>query len=681
MTIASTALALSLLAVAADKKPLAIEDVFEFEYASDPRISPDGKNVVYVRKFSDVMTDKSYSNLWIVSTDGGGHRPLTSGNFGDRSPRFSHDGTRLAFVSDRSGSPQIHVRFMDTGETMAVTRLPHPPSAIAWSPDGKSLAFVAPVPHEPAKVADMPSPPPGAKWAEPARVVDSLVYRFDGVGYLPPAFMHVFVVPAEGGTPRQVTSGNFHHGSAGFVDSPPVFTPDGKTILVSASRRPDWEYEPLDPEIYAFGVEDGSVKALTHRRGPDAEPAVSPDGVLVAYTGFDDRKQGYQPTRLYLMNRDGTGARCLSAVHDRDVSSPVFAPDGRSIYALTTDRGNTKIARFALEGGEPRIVTGDVGSGRSAYGFDVSLSVSRDGTIAYPTTRPDCPGDVAVVGEGRLPKRLTALNDDLFSQRTLGAVEEVFAKSSVDGREIHGFLVKPPGFDPAKKWPLILEIHGGPFADYGDRFDLEKQMFAARGYVVLYVNPRGSTSYGEEFGNLIQHAYPGDDFFDLNSSVDAVVAKGYVDPARLFVTGGSGGGVLTCWMVGRTDRFRAAVSCYPVINWTSWVLTSDIPSFGVSYWFPGPPWEHPEHYAKRSLLSVVGNVTTPTMVMTGEDDYRTPMSESEQFYTALKLRRVESALVRVPGESHGIAGRPSHHMAKILSILGWFEKHAPNAKE
>jgi acylaminoacyl-peptidase len=245
----------------------------------------------------------------------------------------------------------------------------------------------------------------------------------------------------------------------------------------------------------------------------------------------------------------------------------------------------------------------------------------------------------------------------------------------MDKRKVEGWIVRPPDFDPAKKYPLILEIHGGPFANYGDRFDTIKQVWAAKGYVVLYVNPRGSTSYGEEFANLIHHAYPGDDFYDLNSGVDAVIAKGYVDPDNLFVTGGSGGGVLTCWMIDRSTRFRAAASLYPVINWYSWALTSDLPSFGTLYWFSGPPWEKSEEYVKRSVLSYVDKVTTPTLLATGEDDYRTPISEAEQYYTALKLRKVESVLVRFPGEPHGMSARPSHQAAKILYVSDWFEQH------
>ncbi len=660
-----------------DVPRLTAQDIFEMEGAVDPQISPDGTSVVYVRQFADIMTDKRYSNLWIVSSDGSRHRPLTTGQFNDGSPRWAPDGRRLAFTSNRSEQQQIHVRWMDTGQTTVVTSLEYPPGAIAWSPDGKWLSFTSLVKSDAPQVAQMPAPPKDAKWAKPARVVDRLVYRFDTAGYLPHGFTHIFVVPSDGGTARQISSDDFNHGGVGLRGGgTPVWTPDAKFLIASANRRKDWEYEPLDNEVYEFSIKDGSIRALTDRRGPDSNPAISPDGSRIAYVGFDDVYHGYQVSRLYVMNRDGTGSRVLTADFDRGVGTPRWSSDGNVIYFIYDDQGNTKIGLVPANGGSPKPVAGSVGSGGSAYAGGASLSLSSQNRIAYTRTTPAEPGDIVVAkpdGSGEL--RLTAVNEDLLSQRAIGEVEEIWYESSKDGRKIQGWIIKPPDFDPEKKYPLILEIHGGPFANYGDRFDLEKQILAARGYVVLYVNPRGSTSYGKEFGNLIHHAYPGDDFYDLNSGVDAVIAKGYIDESNLFVGGGSGGGVLTCWMIGNTDRFRSAVSYYPVINWYSWVLTADIPSFGVKYWFPGPPWEHTEHYMKRSLLSVVGNVKTPTMVITGEVDYRTPMSESEQYYTALKLRKIESVLVRVPNERHGIRQRPSHHMAKLLNIAGWFDRY------
>jgi len=649
-------------------------DVFDLELATDPQMSPDGRSVIYVREFSDVFTDQRYSNLWIIQTDGSQNRPLTTGHRGDESPRWSPDGTRVAWISDQEGSPQLYVRWLDGGQTARLTNLGFPPASPVWSPDGRQIAFTTFVPQEGPRIADLPSPPEGAKWAEPATVIDKLVYRFNGEGYLKPGYTHLFVVPAEGGTPRQISSGDYQHGGTAFTASEPVWTPDGRHLIMSAIRRPDYELEPLDTEVYEFAVADGAVRQLTHRKGPDDSPALSPDGKQIAYVGFDDRYQGYQVTRLYLMNRDGSGSRLLSAKLDRDVTHPLWARDGSGIFFIYDDQGNTRLG-FMTTDGTLKNLAANVGGPGGSYG-DGTYSTGGRRAYAFTYARPHVPCDVGVGSlDGGPAKVITALNEDLLAHKTLGEVEEIRYESSVDKRPIQGWIVKPPHMDPKRKYPLILEIHGGPFANYGDRFDFMKQLWAAKGYVVLYVNPRGSTSYGEEFGNLIHHSYPGDDFYDLNSGVDAAIAKGYVDPENLFVTGGSGGGVLTCWMIGRTNRFRAAASAYPVINWYSFVLTADISSYVEKYWFPGFPWDNVEHYEKRSLLSVVKNVKTPTMVITGEEDYRTPMSESEQYFQALKLLNVETVLVRVPGEPHGISRRPSHWMAKMLNIVGWFDRH------
>ncbi len=657
------------------KPGLKAEDTFELEVAGDPQISPDGKTIVYVRRFADVRTDRRFSNLWRMDFDGENHRPLTTGAFSDSSPRWSPDGSRIAFLSNRGGSPQIQVLWLDGGSISPVTHHITAPESLSWSPDGRWLAFVALVPGEGPKIAKMPAPPEGATWAEPARVVDRLVYRFNGAGYLPEGFSHVFVVPAAGGTARQVSRGDFSHSSTFGGGGAPAWSPDGKSILLAANRRPDWDLFPLDTEVFEFSLADGEARALTDRRGPDESPAVSPDGRFVAYVGFDDRFQGYQLARLYVVDRKGGAPRLLSAGLDRDVEAPQWTPDGKGILFAYDDQGRSRLGLYTLDG-KLRTVAEDLGAGTGSSTGGGSFSVAAGGRIALARKRWSYPGEVAATTlEGGAARVLTHLNEDLFAERSLSEPEEIWFESSFDGRRIHGWLMKPVGMEEGKKYPLILEIHGGPFASYGPLFDLEKQVWAAMGYAVLYVNPRGSTSYGEEFGNLIHHAYPGDDFHDLISGVDAAIARGFVDPENLFVTGGSGGGVLTCWVIGKSDRFRAAASAYPVINWVSWVLTSDLPSYGLKYWFPGPPWEHEEHYAKRSLLSVVANVKTPTMLITGEEDWRTPISESEQYYTALKLLGVEAVLVRVPGEAHGIRGRPSHHIAKMLNIVGWFDQH------
>jgi len=656
------------------------EDYFNFEWVSDPQLSPDGRSIIYVRNFADIMTDMFYSNLWVINFDGSGNRPLTSGLYHDNSPRWSPDGRTIIYVSDREGKkPQIFKRWMDTGQTVVLTNLLFGPMGISLSPDGKWIAFSAPVPAMPRTITQLPPTPPGAQWAPPAKIIDKSIYRFDGMGYqVSMGYVHLFVMPAEGGTPRQLSQGNFHHPFPMFGGSL-EWAPDSKSIVLSANRQDDWELDLMNSEIYEFAVADGKMSTLTRRKGPDNSPTISPDGQLIAYTGFDDRYQGYQITQLYVMNRDGSNSRFLTEDLDRTVGQLQWAKDGKGLFFTYADKGNTKLAHVTLDGKVKKLAD-DMGDGRIAYGGG-SYSVAANGNLVYTLTRADHASDLAVASVAD-PKIniITSVNEDIFGHKKLGEVEEIWYESSKDGRKIQGWIMKPADFDPSKKYPLILEIHGGPFADYGSRFSIEKQLLAGAGYVVLYTNPRGSTSYGEEFGNLIHHAYPGDDFYDLDSGVDAVIAKGYIDQDHVYVTGGSGGGVLTCWMVGRSQRFRAAASLYPVINWYSWVLTADMAPMGVKYWFPDYPWNIPDHYEKRSLLSVVGNVTTPTIIITGEEDWRCPMSESEQYYMALKLQGKEAVLVRYPGASHGIFSRPSQHLSKMLHIIAWFDQHKKKAE-
>jgi len=647
-------------------------DEFQLQQATDPQISPDGTKIVYVRRFADPMTDRRYANLWIINADGGEHRPLTTGNRSDTSPRWSPDGTRIAYLSDADGKQQIYVRWMDSGQTARITNVEEAPDAIAWSPDSKELSFSALVLGKGPHLADLPAPPPGAKWADPPNAYNRLVYRFNGVGYLKPGFMQVFVVAADGGAPRQITTGDFPNGGSELGGaSRASWSPDGKFLIKSVNRHPESDHEYFDTNVYEFSVADGTIRQLTSRKGPDNNAIVSPDGKWIADTGFDDRYQGHQTTKLYLMSRDGGSPHALTEKLDRDVASPQWAQDNSGIYFQYDDQGDTKIGFSTVDGNFKRVAD-HVASSVSSYGGG-SFSVAHNGAIAFTLGSTDNPGDIAIANGGGI-KALTSLNRELLAQKIPGRVEETWYESSKDHHKIQGWIIKPPGFDPSKKYPLILEIHGGPFADYGDRFDFEKQVWAAMGYVVFYANPRGSTSYGEEFANLIHHAYPGDDFYDLNSGVDAVIAKGYIDTNNLFVTGGSGGGVLTSWTIEHTDRFRAAASLYPVINWYSFVLTSDIP-FTAKYWFPGNPWDYTDQYMKRSLTDEVEKVKTPTLVMTGEQDFRTPLSEAEQFYAALKLLNVDAVLVRVPEEPHGISRRPSHHVAKMLYVAGWFDQH------
>jgi dipeptidyl aminopeptidase/acylaminoacyl peptidase len=652
-------------------------DYFNFEHISDPQISPDGRKIIYIRNFMDVITDKAYSNLWIVNFDGTGNRQLTSGLYHDSSPRWSPDGNQIIYISDREGRPQVYKRWMDTGQTIVLTNLLFPPWGISWSPDEKWIAYSVFVPSLPRTIAQLPPTPPGAKWAPFAIIVDKAIYRFEGIGYLiSQGYMHLFVIPSEGGTPRQISQGNFHHPFPIFGGGAPIeWTPDSKCIIISANRKEDWEYDLLDTEIYEFSIADGTMHSLTSRKGPDNNPAVCPNGNLIAYVGFDDRYQGYQVTELYVMNRDGSNPRSITKTLDRSVYNIAWGSDDKGIYFMYDDKGNTKLAYVSLDG-KIKTLNGDVGDGRIAYGGGGSYTISLSGNYAFTYTRPNHPSDIAVSNVSNpKPRIITAVNEDILAHKKLCEVEEIWYESSKDRRRIQGWIIKPPDFDPSQKYPLILEIHGGPSANYGDRFSLPTQLLASAGYIVLCTNPRGSTSYGEEFGNLIHNAYPGDEFYDFNSGVDAVIKKGYIDEDNIFVTGGSGGGTLTCWMIGRSDRFRAAASLYPMINWYSWVLTADVAPTRIKYLFPGFPWDNVEHYEKRSLLSVVKNVKTPTIIITGEKDYRTPMSESEQYYMALKLMGVEAVLVRFPEEGHGIFVRPSQHLSTILHIIGWFDQH------
>jgi acylaminoacyl-peptidase len=645
-------------------------DVFELEIAADPQISPDGARVAYVRRSMDIMTDSARSSIWLVDVRGGEHRPLVSGTDSYTSPRWSPDGTRIAYISGTEGrGPELYVRWLDTGETALISNLPTSPGSVTWSPDGTQVAFTALVKTDPPSLATPPAKPEGAEWAPPVTVIDSVTYRFDGRGYLEPGFIHVFVIPADGGTPRQLTSGDFNHGG------PLAWAPDGDRILMSANRDEDWDLDPRNVDLWSVDVESGEMARLTTRDGPDRAPLFSPDGSKIAYLGYDDLKRGYHNQNVYVMDVDDGSIEELTADFDRSIAAVHWAGSTGMLYILYDDFGKRHIGTLRTNG-RIESVTDDVGGvGIGRPYTSGSFSVADNGAYAYTAGTPYRPADIAAGRRNSEPSRLTTLNDDLFGHKTLGEVEEISWRSSVGDHDVYGWIVRPPGFDPDEAYPLILEIHGGPFTAYGPHFSVETQLYAAAGYVVLYTNPRGSTSYGDEFANEIDRAYPGQDYDDLMSGVDTIIERGYIDEDQLFVTGGSGGGILTAWIVGNTDRFAAAVAAKPVINWISLALYSDIHTSVPRYWFDGPPWEDFENYWRRSPLSIVGNVSTPTMLMTGESDHRTPIPEAEQYYQALKLRKIDTALVRVPEASHGIASRPSHQIAKVDNILAWFAKY------
>lgn len=653
---------------AQQKSNLQLTDLFDLEYVNDPSISPDGSKVVYVRNFKDIMTDRDYSNIWISNVDGSQNRPVTQGNQLDYAPVWSHDGTKLAFLSNQQDEKvKLYVHYFDSNTSVSLTNSANPPGTVSWSHDNKTLAFTQFVPSQAESLLKIPGKPAGAEWNAPPIYIDEMVYRNDGASYANPGNRQIFTIGLEGGTARQWTSDAHNYGT-------PIWSKDGKSLYFSANLHENEEFEPYNSEVYQLSLGDGSIKALTSRFGPDAEPALSPDGKMIAFTGYDDTFQGYRVTHLYVMNVDGSGLKNLTAYLDRDATNPQWEGNGQGIYFQYDEHGDTKVGHVALSAKVRTVVEG-LGGLDLGRPYNVgTYSVSTTNKVAYTLGGPEHPADLAVWSGGN-STRITALNEDVFSYRKIGKTKELWWESSYDGRKIQGWVVTPPDFDPTKKYPLILEIHGGPFTMYGPAFAYEIQSYAAAGYVVLYTNPRGSIGYGEEFGNLIHHDYPNHDYEDLMSGVDAVIEKGYIDTANLFVTGGSGGGVLTAWIVGKTDRFKAAVVAKPVINWTSFVLHTDIPILVSKYWFGTMPWEDQENYWRRSPLSQVGNVKTPTMLLTGEQDFRTPISESEQYYTALKLQGVESAMVRIPNASHGLVNRPSMLMSKSASILSWFNHY------
>jgi len=636
------------------------ETYMEMESVGSPNISPDGKQILFTRSWVDKINDRTRSNLWIVDVEGQRIRELTHGDWRDSSPVWSPDGTKIAFLSDRDGTTQIHVMWLDTREVAQLTHLERSPGSLTWSPGGKHLAFTIFVPDtKPLLSVKLPQRPKGAKWAAPAVIVDRLSWARDGRGYQPKGYTHIFVIDAElGGTPRQITSGDYSH-------SGPQWSADGKKIFFSAIRKPDAEYLRGDSEVYSVDLTTLDINALTDREGPDRSPSVSPDGRWIAYTGYNDKNFTSHLSNLYLMDDTGSKKRILAVNLPNSPSNVTWAPDSSGLYYMMREKGESNLYFVSLNRKFQKITEG--------VHYLSGLSIAENGQVATTLstfTKPDYLVTFNLRNPGNI-RKLVDVNEDVLANVRLGEVEELWFKSP-DGLDLQGWLVKPAEFKQGEKYPMILYIHGGPWAMYTVRFSWPWQNFAAKGYAVLYMNPRGSTGYGQDFVNGIQFSYPGKDYDDLMAGVDAAIAKGFIDENNLFVCGGSGGGVLTAWIVGHTNRFRAAVSMRPVINWHSFVGTTD----GSSWYrqFQKYPWEDPMEYAVRSPLHYVGNVTTPTMVMTGEADLRTPMGQSEEYYRALKMLKKETLLVRMPEEYHGWR-RPSHRLLQQLYLLAWFEKY------
>ncbi len=646
-------------------------DLFELQMVGNPAISPDGNTIIYQRHQFDVMTDRRFVNLWSISFSGENHHPLTSGKKGYGNVTWSPSGDRIAYTSSEEGSSQIFIRWMNSDATASITNLTESSGNLSWSPDGSQLLFTKFVKADPApRIAHLPTPPEGAKWEKAPQVIDKISYRRDGGGYVEDGFRHIYVISAEGGAPRQLTSGDYNYTS-------PSWAPDGKHLLFTADRSENAATDPNNEQIFELDIDSGKLTQITTKRGPHSSPAISPNGKLIAYTGYKDEFLGYQQQELYIMNRDGSNLRSISQDFDLSISSLTWAGDSKSLFFRYDEEGNSKVGNIQLDGRVTSIAQnlGSPSSGRP-YGGG-SYTIAKNGRFTYSEVSTSRPAELAV---GHFPTRManhkiTHLNDQLFKAKKVGEVKEFWVNSSVDDFKIQGWIITPPDFNPNKKYPLILEIHGGPYTNYGSRFSPELQFMASRGYVVVYTNPRGSTSYGTEFASYINNNYPSEDYDDLMDATDYMAQQKYIDNDNLFITGGSGGGVLSSWSIGKTDRFKAAVVVKPVINWYSFVLTADGLPFFSKYWFSKKPWEDPAQYLDHSPISLVGNVTTPTMVMVGQQDYRTPVSETEQYYGALKLQGIETVMVRIAGSGHGIAAKPSNLFRKVGYIIGWFVRY------
>jgi len=642
---------------------LALEQYLDWEEVQAPQLSPDGASVLYTRGWIEKMNDKWESSVWIMTGDGSHIRQLVTGS----DVKWSPDGKRIAYVArgEPTGS-QIFVRWMDAeGAVTQISHLTEAPGSLEWAPDGKSIAFTMNVPTRDNWRIPMPAPPKGAKWVEPPKVVTRLNFRSDRVGYTDESYRHLFVIPSDGGTPRQITEGDWNHSGASF-------SADGKWLAFSSLRIDDAEHAFRKSHIYAANVETGEIKQLTNRPGTAGGPIYSGDGKHIAFMAADSvDHSAWAEQRLMMMNADGSNQRVVSGNLDRPISGVLWAADNSGVYFGVESEGSKNLY-FTSTTGTPKPITAgtqmltvtDVSANGTAVGIR-STSMKSNDVVTFAVGKSAAP--VSTFTD------LTSVNADVLAGKQIAETEEIWYKSK-DGLRIQGWIVKPPGFDRTKKYPLILDIHGGPQAMYNVGFSFARQDHAANGYVVLYTNPRGSTGYGAKFTNEIKNAYPDKDYDDLMVGVDSLLGRGYIDSKNLFVYGCSGGGVLTAWIVGHTNRFAAASSNCPVINWLSFVGETDGSGWYMN--FDKPFWEDPSEHLKRSPIMYVGNVKTPTMLMTGVLDLRTPMPQTEEFYRALKLRGVPTAMIRMNNEYHGTSSTPSNFLRTQLYLRSWFDKYA-----
>ncbi len=649
-------------------------DVFAFRSVGDARIAPDGSRIVATLVRRDLDSDTKRPVL-ILSADRARWADVP-GSEGVALARFLPDSRRVAFLRKGESGWAVALHDCAAGTTATLFETAQPLRELAISPDGRLLAFQQRIDAALPGWLGLLTPPAGAAWSPPPKHTARLLYRHDVLGEVPESVHQVFVMPTDGSAPpRQLTDGSWNNGFPHHVPPGLVFTADGAELLVGGTQRPDWDAAVGDTDIHAIRVADGAVRRLTHLDGPTAHPAPSPDGRLVAFTAVHERGLSHQLRRLHVVPLEGGAAREILPGFDRSFGDIAWTPDGSAIIATYDDAGRSHIARITLDGTLTDLAT-DAGSGQieMPYGGGATFSIARDGTIAHIRTAVDLPSEVAVITPNGDTATLTKLNAALAAEVGGFRSAEPFWVKGPEGRDIQCWLMLPEGQGPH---PLVLEIHGGPYAQYGFRFSIKYQLLAAAGYAVLFTNPTGSTGYGEDFANALHDRFPGPDYEDMMVAVDKAAARPDIDANNLFITGVSGGGVLTLWSVTHTHRFRAAVSIKPVTDWQSWLLHADIgPSIG-RVWMGGTlPWEAPEKYRERSPLTHAQHAKTPTLLMAGESDSRTPPAEAMQMYAALRLAGVETELLRFPGTSHGTAFmRPSLFAAECSAIVGWFDRY------
>jgi dipeptidyl aminopeptidase/acylaminoacyl peptidase len=697
MLVLAFALACSLPAQAADlaKRPVSMQDLFQFNWIGDPQMAPQGATLAYVGvKVNEARSDYDTS-LYLVSTAGNDARRLTMGKR-DSAPRWSPDGKTLAFLRavEKDGKfqpPQLHTLSMAGGEAQQLTRLPGGVTQPAWSPDGTTIAFLSRANEaDLAKVACEEKEKSVDKCKglrdTDVRVISRAAWRSNGAGYLDFSRpQHLWSVAVAGGAPQQLTRGE-------YSDQEFVWAPDGKQLYVAADHDHEPYYELLKRTIHAVPSSGGVTALVTRFEGMLNGMAVSPSGKQLAFVGTLQTAplKSHTQSNLFLVDLDkGNKLTNMSGSDNGEVGSgistdqsaprgaggsrPQWSFDGKSITVAVARNGRANLERFDVAGGKPVAITrGDQAvMGYTSNGKELVAELSTTTEL----------NELYAIGKDGSQRRLTGANDKLFAGLAITAPQDIWY-TSFDGRKIHTLVQTPPGFDPAKKYPLILNIHGGPHAAFGHTFHHEMQAMAAKGYVVLYPNPRGSTTYGEEFANVIQYKYPGDDYLDLMAGVDELVKRGYIDTKRMGVTGGSGGGLLTNWVIGKTDRFAAAVSQRDIADWTAWWYSADFLLYQPS-WFRKPPFEDPEDYRKRSPITYVNNIKTPTMFILGDADSRTPSEAGgEQMFRALKYRKVPTVMVKFPNESHELSrsGNPWHRVERLQHITNWFDIYLQGKK-